>query len=34
MWEEPTQEMLHTLQQLILDTDELLEGRGEQEPTS
>jgi cobaltochelatase CobN len=34
MWEEPTQEMLQTLERLILDTDELLEGRGEQEPTS
>jgi len=32
MWEEPSEEMMQLLQQLILDTDELLEGRGEQEP--
>jgi cobaltochelatase CobN len=31
MWEEPTAEMTQLLQQLILDTDELLEGRSEQE---
>jgi cobaltochelatase CobN len=34
MWEEPSEEMRQLLQQLILDTDELLEGRSEQEPTS
>ena len=33
MWEEPSEEMRQLLQQLILDTDELLEGRSEQEPT-
>lgn len=33
MWEEPSEEMMQLLQQLILDTDELLEGRGEQEST-
>jgi hypothetical protein len=33
MWEEPSEEMTQLLQQLILDTDELLEGRSEQEPT-
>jgi cobaltochelatase CobN len=33
MWEEPTEEMRQLLQQLILETDELLEGRSEQEPT-
>jgi len=33
MWEEPTEETMQLLQQLILDTDELLEGRSEQEPT-
>jgi cobaltochelatase CobN len=33
MWEEPSEEMMQLLQQLILDTDELLEGRSEQEPT-
>jgi cobaltochelatase CobN len=33
MWEEPSEEMRQLLQQLILDTDELLEGRHEQEPT-
>jgi cobaltochelatase CobN len=33
MWEEPSEEMKQLLQQLILDTDELLEGRSEQEPT-
>ena len=33
MWEEPSEEMTQRLQQLILDTDELLEGRSEQEPT-
>jgi cobaltochelatase CobN len=32
MWEEPSEEMTQLLQQLILDTDELLEGRSEQEP--
>ena len=34
MWEEPSEEMTQLLQQLILDTDELLEGRSEQEPAS
>jgi cobaltochelatase CobN len=34
MWEEPSAEMSELLQQLILDTDELLEGRSEQEPAS
>jgi cobaltochelatase CobN len=33
MWEEPSEEMMQLLQQLILDTDELLEGRTESEPT-
>jgi cobaltochelatase CobN len=33
MWEEPTEETMQLLQQLILDTDELLEGRSEQEST-
>jgi cobaltochelatase CobN len=33
MWEEPSEELMQLLQQLILDTDELLEGRSEQEPT-
>jgi cobaltochelatase CobN len=33
MWEEPSAETMQLLQQLILDTDELLEGRSEQEPT-
>jgi cobaltochelatase CobN len=33
MWEEPSEEMRQLLQQLILDTDELLEGRSEREPT-
>jgi cobaltochelatase CobN len=33
MWGEPSEEMMQLLQQLILDTDELLEGRSEQEPT-
>jgi cobaltochelatase CobN len=33
MWEEPSPEMTQLLEQLILDTDELLEGRSEQEPT-
>jgi cobaltochelatase CobN len=33
MWEEPSEDMRHLLQRLILDTDELLEGRGEAEPT-
>lgn len=33
MWEEPSEEMKQLLEQLILDTDELLEGRSEQEPT-
>ncbi|HSF34327.1 MAG TPA: cobaltochelatase subunit CobN, partial [Candidatus Tectomicrobia bacterium] len=32
MWEEPSAEITQLLQQLILDTDELLEGRSEQEP--
>jgi cobaltochelatase CobN len=32
MWEEPSEEMMQLLQQLILDTDELLEGRTESEP--
>lgn len=31
MWEEPSPEMTQVLEQLILDTDELLEGRSEQE---
>ncbi len=31
MWEEPSDEMTQLLEQLILDTDELLEGRSEQE---
>jgi cobaltochelatase CobN len=34
MWEEPSPEMTQLLEQLILDTDELLEGRSEQESTS
>jgi cobaltochelatase CobN len=33
MWEEPSEEIRQLLEQLILDTDELLEGRSEQEPT-
>jgi cobaltochelatase CobN len=33
MWEEPSEETMQLLQQLILDTDELLEGRSEQEAT-
>jgi cobaltochelatase CobN len=33
MWEEPSEEMTQLLRQLVLDTDELLEGRGEREPT-
>ena len=33
MWGEPSGEMTQLLQQLILDTDERLEGRSEQEPT-
>jgi hypothetical protein len=33
MWEEPSEEMMQLLQQLILDTDELLEGRSEPEST-
>jgi cobaltochelatase CobN len=33
MWEEPSAESTQLLQQLILDTDELLEGRSEPEPT-
>jgi cobaltochelatase CobN len=32
LWEEPSEEMRQLLHQLILDTDELLEGRSEQEP--
>jgi cobaltochelatase CobN len=31
LWEEPSEQMTHVLQQLILDTDELLEGRSEPE---
>jgi cobaltochelatase CobN len=33
MWEEPSPEMTQLLEQLILDTDELLEGRSEREST-
>jgi cobaltochelatase CobN len=33
MWEEPSEDMTQLLQQLILDTDELLEGRSEPEST-